>query len=252
MKVWNASVGLAIGLAGVGCETGPRFSSSVTRTATVRLDVEDTMVVNAPISIALRGASRRNAIEVELELTVTASSADTAERAAEGVEIAVSRRDREVVFGVGGIDGERVQGVSGTYTITGPRDLDARVVGTGVSVSVEDLEGDIDVQAAANVRILGAEGSVKVQVGTGNAIVDTRAPPGSMTDIRVQNGSVEIRLPSPLSARVIAVAEGGALLVAHPDLPNPIPGLLYDVAVGSGLASVTALTRAGNVVVRRP
>lgn len=248
----NMGVSLALGLAAAACDTGPQFSSTVTRKVTVSLGTEDTVVVNAPVSIELLGSRGRSALEVELELTVTASSADTAERAAKGVKVAVSRRDREVVLGVGGIDEQRVQGVSGTYTINAPRDLNARVTGTGKSVSVENLEGSVEVEAATNARVLGAEDSVSIQVGRGNAIVDTRARPGTSTAVMVQIGSVEIRLPTPLNARVVARAEGGALVVNHPDLRRPLAGFPYDVVAGSGLASVTAVTRAGNVVLRQP
>lgn len=241
---------LALNLGVLACDSGPQFSASVTRMATVGLESGDTIVVNAPISVDLQGTLRTD-LEVELELTVTASSADVAEAEAKRIEIAVSRRDREIIFGIGGIDPDRVQRVSGTYTVIGPIDLDARVVSGGSSVSVDGLEGDITIETVADARVIGAEGNVTVEVGTGNAIVDTRALAGTTTDVFVQSGSVELRLPSPLNARVVAAATGGALVVNHSELPRPLPGLAYDVVVRSGLATVAAVTRSGNVVLRQ-
>ena len=120
------------------CDTGPQFSASVTRMATVSLEIEDTIVLNTPVSIDLRG-TRREDLAVELTLTVTASSADVAEREAERIEIAVSRSGSEIQFGVGGIDGAFVQRVSGTYSLEGPRDMNARLISGGATVLVDGL-----------------------------------------------------------------------------------------------------------------
>lgn len=227
---------------GVGC--GPSFSAPLSFEGTVEVPASVvTLTVDARVPVVVRG-TRRDDAGVELEGTITASAADTAERVAASYAV-----DDEAE----GDTGLRIlmplpsQGqIQGRLTLSIPRDLDLVVVSRGGTAEVDGMEAAMDVQSAGGVVVRGAEGPTRVRSESGGVLVDTPLPPSAAIDVAATDGDVQVILPVSPSARIEATAPGG-VSSGHPSLPSRPAGVPYAQTVGSGAASVVVTTRRGTV-----
>ncbi len=142
--------------------------------------------------------------------------------------------------------------LSGTYRIVLPNDLDVNVTERNGTVDVLGVEGQIVVNSLSHVRVTGAADDVSVAVEAGNALVETEAPPGKQTLIRLGRGDIQLTLPPALSADIVAdVINAGNIVVTHPRLPRYPGGTLpYSTSVAGGLSIIRLQTGSGLIVIQ--
>jgi hypothetical protein len=103
------------------------------------------------------------------------------------------------------------------------------------------------------VHVGDAENDVVVGVVTGNAIVETVLDPGTTTQVEVERGDIELRIPEGISVDLQAtVRSTGQIVPDHPRLPPFFgrAGDTYNVQIAGGLAVVRLSTVQGNIVIR--
>ncbi len=234
-----------------GCDGGPAFPATRSLTSTVALGSERALVVDAPTEVRVEGDRRRDEVSVALEATVTASAASTAARLAAALEVEVDRT-RPGVLQLR-LAAPEAASLGGRLTVRVPADLDLGVVGRGGPVDVLGMERGVDVVAATHARVEGALGSVRVRVERGNALVSSALSPGTVADLEVGVGDVQLTLPARPSAAIEASAGGGgSVQVGHPALPRAFGVQPYRAAVNGGLGAARLVARAGNVVILGP
>ena len=234
---------LALAFGPLGCEVGPTAAASGVLTSTVTLDrFDEALVVDSVLPVAVIGA-RRSDVLVEVELTITASSAEVAERALAAYAIQVEGSGGTRVITAAGPSQGRA---SGLLRIEAPRDLPLEVSSKGGSARVEGMAAAVAIQAVGPVQLLDARSDAVVRVEVGGAQVDTPLRPGQRVDVGAGSGDVVIALPANPDGRFDAEAPGG-VASAHPALPSRPGGVPYGITRGAGLASVVATTRAGTV-----
>ncbi|MBK6687668.1 MAG: hypothetical protein IPG45_24555 [Deltaproteobacteria bacterium] len=239
----SAVLAVALG----GCNSGPVASANRVLTATVALSNETALIVNAPVAIELRGARRLDQIIVRAEVTITASSADTAERQAAALTLVEERvaADRVLRLTLPGSTDD----TTGKITLEVPADLDLGING-GATIDASGMDGSYDVRALSTVLIADAQRDVVVRT-SGGIRLTTRASPGTTADLEQGVGDIELILPALPSVQFQAATGNGQIVIAHPQLPPWSGGNnAYQVSVNGGLSAIRLVTQSGNVVIR--
>ncbi len=236
--------------AGIGCEAAPRASVAWVRSATITLSSEELLYVESAVGLVVEGQGRTNNLVLQLNATLTASSATTAARLAAQTEPFIERKDGAVRIVVPSVDGATVEG---TLLLRCPDDLSLRAFGKGGTVEVRGLDGALEIDAVTHVRVEDARANSTVRVVRGNVLIQTLATPASETVATTQGGDIQLTLPRALSAQIQAQAQNGAISVQHPSLPRWLGGdRPYTANVGGGLALIYANTSAGNIILTQP
>lgn len=240
----------------VSCGESPSGSAQRTFTSTVTLGDQIRVIVDSPVSLVVKGSPVRREVVATVNVTVTASSAERAKVIADELElvaepIASSRELKLTLTGVAPFQA----GLSGELVLEMPNEMALSAIVRGGTGRIESVEGAIEVTAISSVRITGAKDKAIVKINSGNAIIDSFAPPGSQIQADVGTGDIELDLPPTVSADIeatIGQQGAGRVLVDHPALPQPVgPGVTnYKQRVNGGLALVRVLARAGNIVIR--
>lgn len=248
-----ATLGLcALALAGPSCGTAYTETVDVVRTATVALDRENTLIVNVPVDVVVEGHPRSSDLVYTLKVTVSASTAAAAETLAKAVVVrteAVQPGGIQVV--VEGLEPRNGQ-VLGELKVVVPDDLDLSLVSSRGTLSVLEVEGAMQLGAMSHVSVDGAAGSVNAGSQQGNVLVSTGLMPGSVVDLLSVSGSIQLTLPSVVSAQIQATPGGGGqVYIQHPGLPAGLGGTApYGATVGGGLSLVKLVAQAGNIVIQ--
>ncbi len=234
---------------GFSCGQPHPFLTERVVTSTVALQGETTLHVDSAVPIRIQGEPRIDEVFATLEVALTASTAATADRLAEEAEVLVDRSESGVLkLTLPAPDHASIRGGLG---IRAPNDLNVVVIERAGTVQIENIEGDIIVNARSHVLITGAENNVTVRAEQGNAIVSTRLPPGTTTDILVGAGDVQLTVPTGLSADIEANAPSGQVITSHPNLPRALNTRLpYEANVGGGLSIVRLATRQGVILIQ--
>jgi hypothetical protein len=246
-RVSFASIGI-FGLLVCACEGGKTFDATRSLTSTVTVSTERSVVVDAPVPIVIRGRSSARNILVELEATFTSSSSTVSQQLADALELEVERPNPNTVRI--GFNPPKRGRISGEMQVELPDALAVDAFGRGATADVVDVRGVVRLEAAAGARAVGGENDLSVEVVSGNAIVETRAFPGTVTRVRVRRGDIDITLPRTPSVGLTATLGNGQLVIAHPELPRFLGNPPYVANLRGRLATVEIIADFGNVVIR--
>ncbi len=243
---------VAISLSSSGCEVGPQFTAQQKTTSTITLVGQRSLLINSALSTTILGERRLNEVEVELDARVSATSSATAHMLAAELEVVEDDSDPTVLSLT--LPMLQQASLDGTLIIKVPKDLPVVAIQRSGTLDVIDVQESININAISHVRVTGAERDVSVAIEQGNALVETRATPGTQTIISVGSGSIELTVPLALSANIeAAVGTAGAIIPNHPALsPWVGGGLPYLANVNGGLSVFRLSTRSGNIVIRTP
>lgn len=234
-------------VATVACQGGESAVVERKLEGTVALTTERTLLVDAVVEVIVEGNPRANEIAYTLEATLTASTAETASRAADMLAIGLDRPDGAVRMTLGV---PSVGTIGGRLTITAPADLDLGVIERGSTVTVASMDGNIQVDSFSSVRVVDPKRTVSIGVASGNGIVESNLLQGSVAEVLVKSGDIQLIIPAQVSAQIAATpGPNGTVLVTHPALPRPQMGRPYSADVNGGLATVRLLAETGNVII---
>lgn len=242
----------AVALALPACGESFTAASEVVRSATVSVGRATTFVVDSPVPLLVTGVGRSTDVVYELTGVMTASTASVATELAEAVALSVETLDPQGIQLVFENAEPRNGRLQGELRIWLPDDMDVVIFGNGGTVDVDRIEGNIDVNAIGQTRVLGAVGSVSVGVEAGAALVQTSALPGTVVDLRTRGGDIVLELPTRVSAQIVASAGGmGQIAQRHPNLPPYVGGGFdYVTTVGGGLSDIRLTTGSGNIFIQ--
>lgn len=241
MMTAMASLGGAV--VPLGCESGTTVTESRSFTATVSLGNAGALQIDSLVPLIVIG-ERREDVVIDIELSVTASSADTAQRSLDAWTLG-ERVESGVAFLVLGPAEDGL--IGGSARVRAPRDLDLRVLQRNGTVGVADMERAIQIDAVGPVQVAAADGDLRVRVESGDVRADHLLRAGARVDIGVGSGNVQLDLPVPLDANVDASSTQG-VVSQHRDLPSRPASVPYRQTAGRGLASIVATTSGGGVV----
>jgi len=237
----------------VACD-GESFSQDVPINATVSAAGIASVLFETEVGLDVRGLRRVDDVTITATITLTTSSTESLQLAENAFGLETDRNGSElrvalVAPGGVGFDFEQAR-LSGVLGVSLPDDVDlsTRVIGGGVRA--RDMDGDLDLRAAGPVTADPVRGDAAISAGSGGAFVRTELSSGADVRVQVELGDLELILPVPLSARVQATALAGSIVLQHPNLPLRPSGRPYEVIIGGGAASVTALTRRGDILLR--
>ena len=199
--------------------------------------------------IAVR-AWDRNEVLVRAKIQTWAETDTEARRLASAIRIRTS--DGEV--SADDLESRGRSGSSVSYDIYVPRrsDLDLRTHNGGISV--EGVQGRIDVEALnGGVSVRGAQGEVRGGTTNGGVTLELAGDRwiGQGVDLETTNGGVTIIVPDRYSARLETGTVNGGM---HIDFPITVQGLLgrrLSTTLGSGGQLIRVRTTNGGVTLRR-
>lgn len=247
--MWGA-LGITAMAAGA-CEQGEQFEASRSWTSTVTLGQQRILEIHAPVTLGIEGLPRTSELVLDMEAVATASSATVARQLVDNLDWTIDDDGRRLR--VTGDNFQPNQGtIQGVLIVRLPDDMDLEVFGLGGPVQIFDVEGDITVNAATHTELVRTSGNATVRLEQGNALIDSAVSPGSVIDVVVNAGDVQLTAPLTVSAQIGAVTNQGQIFIRHAGLPNPIQGLPYQVTVGGGLSRVSLGTRRGNILIQSP
>ncbi|MBK8011315.1 MAG: hypothetical protein IPK13_08185 [Deltaproteobacteria bacterium] len=239
------AVAAAVGLS--ACTLAPQYTADRSISESVELAGEQVLVVDAILPIDFRGARRRSDIQIDIEATLTASSAETAEEMAAALAIEKANTDPSILTLT--LAAPTKGFISGTLVITAPSDLDVQIVERGGAVRVDGLEGTLQVDALSDVQVRNAQNNVLIRVAEGLAVLDTLGLPGTTTQVAVGVGDVYLALPTT-TLNLTLFAQGQRIIVDHPQLPRVLnTGRPYEATVGVALAAVSLTAQQGAVTI---
>ncbi|MGF1511204.1 MAG: hypothetical protein ACFB9M_17055 [Myxococcota bacterium] len=256
MQIAVGSCGRALLLAVLGtsaCEPGQRFSADREFDEVIAAEGATEVILEFDVPVDVVGRARQDEVTVQGVVTVTTSSQAISDELAAGLEIEseISGNTLRLALRQPG-DGAGTPfpdaTISGPLDLTVPADVDLVVREGGGRASVTAVRGNLDVRAIGTVVIQGAERNVTLRTEVGGALVETTAAQGTLAEIDVGAGDVDVILPAVLSARVTANFPNGIVVINHPALPPPLPGqTFYDNFNQSGLSRVRVTAANGNV-----
>ena len=231
------------------CTLGPQYTADRSISEAIALGDEPVLVIDSILPVDFRGARRRSDIQVDIEATLTASSAETAEKMAAALTLEHSSSD----------DGSTLtltlappaKGfIAGTIVIAAPSDLHVQIIERGGAVRVDGLEGELQVDAVSDVQVLNAQNSATIRVAQGSVWLDALAQPGSNTQVEVGVGNVNLALPTTTTLNVALFAQGSEIIIDHPQFPRVLnTGRPYEATVGAALAAISLSTQQGAVTI---
>lgn len=230
-------------LALAACEPG--FSVPLEYETTVAVDSDVARLhVDALIPVRVRG-SRRDDLVLRIEGTVTASSTDTAQRAADAYTLEAKPRDEAGPLEI--VMAPPSQGqIEGVLTVLMPRDLELLVLSRGGTADVSGMREGIEVQSAGGVLVADSSPVVLVRSEQGGVALDSNLAGGVTIDVDSARGDIQLALPSAPSVRILADAANG-ISSSHPSLPSRPAGVPYQQVLGGGSASVVLSARGGGI-----
>ncbi len=233
---------------GVGCE-GAAGVAERTVKGTVDLDGAETLLVDAVVEVIVDGDRGADGVAYELDAVVTASTATVANRLADRLVVGVDRPANDVVRVR--IEALEKGTLSGQLRLTIPDDIDLGVTQRAAQVTVEDMDGTVQIDSLGAVRVVDPGGYVSVGVQTGPVIVESSLPPGATTEVVARRGDIQLIVPQQISAAFLATPGGmGNVLVNHPALPRPLANRPYEATVNGGLNTVRLSTMNGSVIIQ--
>jgi hypothetical protein len=229
------------------CDTVPAVSEAVSRTSTITLSRESSVVFITDVAVELTGTLIGSNVTVDFSGTVTASSADQAKAAAAAVTI-IHVSDAETLR----VELRRPEGsqsMAGLAKVTLPRGMNVGIT-SGGGVHVRSIDRAIVVES--NGDVIAEEIRDSARIIAGGAILLSSTVPSSSTLEAQAGGSMELALPAAISAEIdLSVPEGAQISIQHPGLPAPVsPGSSgYQTVVRGGAAVVRAVSLGGNITI---
>ncbi|MBX2811038.1 MAG: hypothetical protein KTR25_04490 [Myxococcales bacterium] len=227
----------------MACETVPTDTASRQWTSTVAIGTVANLHFDSPIDLSIVG-ERRNDVRLDLNLTVVASSTTAAEEAVATYDPTTTVADNQANIVFGPPEEGRLKG---SVIARVPADVDLGVTQRGAVLQLEDMTGDIDIQNAGDISISADSNLVRVRCELGNVLIRSPVSGGSVLDVLVGVGSIQLELPSVLNARIEAQGTAG-INSTHSQLPNRPGNVPYIGTTGSGSASIVATTRSGTIL----
>ncbi len=247
-----AGAGISVVVSSAGCGPGFDFEAPVVFTGTISLSQQRVLAIDTSVILDLRGSRRGdNEVTWSFEGTVSATSAEAAENLAMTTTVEVRDDDLDQLTLT--LPPPQDGLLDGVWIVSAPADLDLSVVGRGRGQQIADFEGDITVEAAGGVAILGAQRNVSVRSNNGDILVDTILAPSTTTELSTA-GSIQLAIPLDFSARIDAQAGQDRLIdIRHPNLPPwPGNGAPYSVSVGGALSRAGLVSSTGDVFITLP
>lgn len=236
----------ALGLFAPGCDTAPAVSEALSRTSTVTLAREDSVLVVSDVALELTGTLVGSSVVVNFEGAVTASTAEQAKALAEAFVITQVSDDETLRIELRAPAG--AQSLSGLAKLTLPRGLQVGA-SSGGSVHIRSMERLIEVEAGRDVIVENARDTVRAIAHGGSMLLSSAVPASSTLEAQA-SGNIELALPQAVSADIELVAEGGGqIVIQHPGLPAPVSpnSPTYRTVVRGGAAVVRAVSQTGSI-----
>lgn len=246
-RSWSPALAVALAF-GAACN-GSSGTAERTITGMVAIDGANTLLVDSVVEVIVEGDRGKTNIAYELDAVVTASTATVANRIADRLVVGVDRPSEDVVR-------VRIEPltngtIAGQLRLIIPDDLELGVTQRGAQVTVEDMDGTVQVDSVGAVRVVDPGGYVSVGVQNGNVIIESSLPPGFVTEAVTRRGDLQLIVPSQISASFSATPGGmGNVLVNHPALPRPLANRPYEAIVNGGLNTVRLSTMNGSVIIQ--
>jgi hypothetical protein len=144
---------------------------------------------------------------------------------------------------------------STSFHLDVPRDVRLAINTHNGGISLEELAGAVvmrGVNGAITLRHVG--GDVKGTTQNGSLRVELTGPRwvGQGLDVETRNGSVRLTLPESYSAELETGTVNGRVEIDFPVLIHAGRQRRFTTTLGSGGATIRAMTTNGSVVVRRP
>lgn len=241
--VMAAMTSLGGSLLPLACDSGASFTETRSFTSTVTIGNATRLQVDVLVPLVIVG-ERRDDVVVELDLSVTASATDVAQRALDAWTLGEGN-EGGTAFVVVGPPSDGFLG--GSAVVRAPRDVDLRILQRGGTVGVADMERGIEIDSVGAVQVAAADDDLVIRVESGDVRADHQLRAGARVDIAVGNGNVQVDLPVPLDANVDAASTQGVTSM-HRDLPSRPASIPYRETAGGGNASVVATTTGGGVI----
>ncbi|HVX39979.1 MAG TPA: DUF4097 family beta strand repeat-containing protein [Gemmatimonadaceae bacterium] len=155
-------------------------------------------------------------------------------------------------------DGPRVYGRHSSwavsYEVWVPRGTDLRLEARNGGISVDSVDSHIDMQTTnGGIHVAGVAGDVRGTTTNGGVTADLSGDRwnGAGLDLRTTNGGVRLALPASYNARLETGTVNGGLDI---EFPITVQGSIrreLTTQLGSGGASIRAMTTNGGVTIRR-
>jgi len=149
----------------------------------------------------------------------------------------------------------RRQSWSVSYDVWVPQQTDLRVATQNGGVSVEDVDGRMEMSAVnGGIHLRGVSGDVRGETTNGPLSVELDGDQwrGPGLDLRTTNGPVNLDVPEGYSAQLETGTVNGGMRIDFPiTLQGGMVGRRITTQLGRGGAPIRAVTTNGPVVIRR-
>lgn len=192
----------------------------------------------------------KNEIHVVAMIEVHDRDRDDARSIAKDISVATSNG----MVHAEGPDVGRRQSWAVSYEIWAPRRTELNLDARNGGISVDNVDSRIDMETTnGGIHVTDASGDVHGTTTNGSVTADLTgtAWSGAGLDLRTTNGSVRVAIPSSYNARLETGTVNGGMNI---DFPITVQGSIrrrIDTQLGSGGASIRAVTTNGSVSIRR-
>ena len=140
-----------------------------------------------------------------------------------------------------------------SYEVMVPRKMNLDAVTTNGSVSVNGVEGRMDLEAVnGSIRLVDVAGDVRAETSNGSVSAVLSGPTwrGNFLDLETTNGSVNLDLPRGYNAQLETGTVNGGMDIDFPVTVQGTIGRRITTKLGTGGPRVRAMTTNGRVRIR--
>lgn len=141
-----------------------------------------------------------------------------------------------------------------SYHLQVPRQSNLSLQTTNGGIRISGVHGDIDFNAKnGGLHLSGLGGSVRGRTSNGGLHVELEGDrwDGEGLDVVTTNGGVDLVMPEDYSAELVTGTVNGRLEIDFPVTVQGTVGKRIETTIGTGGATVSALTTNGGVTVRK-
>jgi DUF4097 and DUF4098 domain-containing protein YvlB len=202
-------------------------------------------------AIVTRNPNRLMIASVRLEVTVPADTSFDVDTSSGSVEVSGLNGGGKAETSSGRVTARDLSGTVSLHTSSGGMSVstfegDLKVHVSSGSINVAEMTGDLDAHTSSgSIDVEGAKGWVRLETSSGS--IDYTGSPAGDCSFRTGSGSIDLRLPSELDARVDLHTGSGSIRVNYPlegeQGKNDVRGV-----IGSGEdVSINARTSSGGI-----
>lgn len=140
-----------------------------------------------------------------------------------------------------------------TYEVMVPRKMNVEAITTNGGVSVEGVEGRMDLQAVnGSIRLTDVAGDVRAETSNGSvsAVLSGTTWRGNFLDLETTNGSVVLDIPRGYNAQLETGTVNGGMNIDFPVTVQGHIGRRISTKLGNGGPRIRAITTNGAVRIR--